>query len=262
MNTTQRVGILQRWRVVQHELMPELRQEIGPLTPRLEKLIHTLEWVRIEEFVASTWNGKGRPPHDRGALANAFVAKALLGLGTTVALIERLQMDRALKRICGFPVWKRLPDESSFSRAFAEFAGAKLAERVHEALVKEHLGAELIGHISRDGTAIEAREKPAKKAPAKVEPKPEKAKRGVLAKAKSGRPRPRASASNCDNPWRKCLLICPSVATEARSATPKATRTDGTAISCTSTRLTVAYRSAPCSPALRCMTVRRRCRWQ
>jgi len=43
MNTTQRVGILQRWRVVQHELMPELKQEIGPLTPRLEQLIHTLE---------------------------------------------------------------------------------------------------------------------------------------------------------------------------------------------------------------------------
>ena len=126
MNITQRVGILQRWRVVQHELMPELRQEIGPLTPRLEKLIHTLEWVRIEELVESAWNGKGRPPHDRGALANAFVAKALLGLGTTAALIERLQIDRALKRICGFPMWKRLPDESSFSRAFAEFAGAKL----------------------------------------------------------------------------------------------------------------------------------------
>ena len=178
MNTTQRVGILQRWRVVQHELMPELRQEIGPLTPRLEKLIHTLEWVRIEEFVESTWNGKGRPQHDRGALANAFVAKALLGLGTTAALIERLQMDRALKRICGFPMWKRLPDESSFSRAFAEFARAKLAERVHEALVKEHLGAELIGHISRDGTAIEAREKPLKKAPVAAEPKPGKAKRG------------------------------------------------------------------------------------
>ena len=34
-----------------------------------------------------------------------------------------------------------------------------LAERVHEALIKAHLGQELIGHISRDGTAIEARER-------------------------------------------------------------------------------------------------------
>lgn len=117
MNTTQRVGILQRWRIVQHELMHELRQEIGPLTPRMENMIHTLEWVLVEEFEESAWSGKGRPPHDRGALSNAFVAKAVLGLGTTAAL----------------------------------------AELVHEALVKEHLGAELIGHISRDGTAIEAR---------------------------------------------------------------------------------------------------------
>ena len=40
---------------------------------------------------------------------------------------------------------------------------------MHEALVKAHLGTELIGHISRDGTAIEAREKPAKKTPVVAE---------------------------------------------------------------------------------------------
>ncbi len=175
MNTTQRDGLLQRWRVVQHELIPELWQEQGSLTPRLEKLIHTLEWVRIEDFVGNLRNGTGRPPHDRGAFANAFVAKAVLGLGTTAALIERLHMDRALKRICGFLMWKRMPGESSFSRAFAEFAEAKLAERVHEALVKAHLGSELIGHISRDGTAIEAREKPLKQTPVA---KPAPARRG------------------------------------------------------------------------------------
>lgn len=178
MNTTQRTKLMQRWTVVQHELLPELRSDVGALTPKLEKLIHTLEWVRIEEFVGSTWIGVGRPPHDRGALANAFVAKAVLGLNTTTALIERLQMDRALKRICGFSMWRRLPDESSFSRAFAEFAHAKLAERVHEALVLEHLGTELIGHISRDGTAIEAREKPVKTPPVTTEAKPAQIKRG------------------------------------------------------------------------------------
>lgn len=170
--------LMQRWTVVQHELMPALRLEIGALTPKLEKLIHTLEWVRIEEFVGSTWSGVGRRPHDRGAMANAFVAKAVLGLPTTAALIERLRMDRSLKRICGFPIWKRLPDESSFSRAFAGFAEAKLAERVHEALVKQYLGNELIGHISRDGTAIEAREKPVKALAVTTEPIARKIKRG------------------------------------------------------------------------------------
>jgi hypothetical protein len=50
MNTTQRTGIMQRWQVVEHEMMPELRSELGLLTPKLEKMVHTLEWVRIEEF--------------------------------------------------------------------------------------------------------------------------------------------------------------------------------------------------------------------
>ena len=154
---------MQRWRVIQHELMPELRSEVGALTPKLEHLIHTLEWVRIEEFVSSTWGGCGRPEHDRGMLANAFVAKAVLGLPTTAGLVERLAVDRALRRICGFSMWKKLPGESTFSRAFAEFAEAGLAERTHAALVRETLGDRLVGHISRDGTAIEAREKPAKK---------------------------------------------------------------------------------------------------
>jgi len=60
-------------------------------------------------------------------------------------------------------MWKKLPCESTFSRAFAEFAEAGLAERTHAALVLDTLGDRLVGHISRDGTAIEAREKPAKK---------------------------------------------------------------------------------------------------
>ena len=171
MNTTQRAGLLQRWSVIQEELIPELGQEVEGLTPKLMKLIHTLEWVRIEEFVP-VWHGIGRPPKDRSALANGFVAKAVLGLTTTVALIDRLTMDRALRRICGFPRWKCLPDEATFSRAFAEFAQSRLAERVHQALIEAHLGTELIGHISRDGTAIEARERPAKAAKAPVETPP------------------------------------------------------------------------------------------
>ncbi len=163
MNTTQRKGIMQRWNSIQYELLPELRHETGSLTPKLEKLVHILEWVRIEEFVRSTWGGCGRPEHDRGMLANAFVAKAVLGIATTAGVIERLAMDRALKRICGFSMWRKLPSEATFSRAFAEFAEVGLAEHTHAALVKEMLGEQLIGHISRDGTAIEAREKPAKR---------------------------------------------------------------------------------------------------
>jgi hypothetical protein len=162
MNATQRDLIMQRWHVIQHELLPELRNDVGTLTPKLERVIHTLEWVRIEEFVTSTGCGIGRPPSERAWLANAFVAKAVLGLSTTGGLIERLTIDRTLRRICGFPLCKKVPSESTFSRAFAEFAESHLPERVHEALIKTHLGGELIGHLSRDGTAIHARERPAR----------------------------------------------------------------------------------------------------
>lgn len=101
MNATRRELIMQRWNMIQHELIPEIKNDIGTLTPKLEKVIHILEWVRIEEFPPATWCGVGRPPHDRAWLANAFVSKAVLGLTTTAGLIERLTIDRALRRICG-----------------------------------------------------------------------------------------------------------------------------------------------------------------
>lgn len=165
MNATGRDLIMQRWNAIQHDLIPNLSDEVGGLTPKLKQVIYTLEWVRIEEFVESSWCEVGRPPHVRAWLANAFVAKAVLKLTTTVGLIERLTIDRALRRICGFSLCKKLPSEATFSRAFEEFAESKLPERVQEALVKEHLGSELIGHLSRDGTAIEARERPLRAAP-------------------------------------------------------------------------------------------------
>lgn len=102
------------------------------------------------------------------------MAKAVLGLTTTSALIERLTIDRALRRICGFLLCSKLLSEAIFFRAFEEFAKARLAGRVDEALTKAHLGNELIGHLSREGTAIEARERPAtRSAPVESESSPQ-----------------------------------------------------------------------------------------
>lgn len=46
--------------VIKHVLMPELRAS-GTLTPELEKVVYTLEWVHIEEeeFIDSTWREWG-----------------------------------------------------------------------------------------------------------------------------------------------------------------------------------------------------------
>ncbi|MBE4272513.1 transposase [Vibrio parahaemolyticus] len=177
MNATTPHQIMQRWNTVQFQLLPDLLSDSDVLTPTLEKLIHTLEWARIEEFVCASRTAIGRIPHERSWIANAFIAKAVLGLTTTVHLIERLTIDRTLRRICGFPCHKKLPSESTFSRAFDELAEAKLAERAHDAFVKAHFADRLIGHINRDGTAIEARERPVKK--------PKESEKG---KPKRGRP--------------------------------------------------------------------------
>ena len=141
-----------------------------------------LEVAEVERHVPRTvrrYQHPGCKPHDRQALARAFVAKALYRYPTTRDLLRALQSAVNLRRICGFITATPLPSESTFSRAFAEFAGSNLGNAVHDALVAEYLPDELIGHISRDSTAIVGREKPAKKDT--KEPKPPR-KRGRPAK--------------------------------------------------------------------------------
>jgi DDE family transposase len=86
----------------------------------------------------------------------------VIGLPTTSMLIERLKVDKQLRRLCGWERRGELSSEATFSRAFAEFARSELPSRVHEALIKRTHEDRLVGHISRDATSIEAREKPVK----------------------------------------------------------------------------------------------------
>jgi hypothetical protein len=150
------------WSHVQGFLFPMLREVVGPLTPQHERLVTVLNVARIEAFVQMWPSLPGRPPADRHAMARAFVAKAVFNLPTTLALIERLAADPVLRRLCGWESRRGLPSESTFSRAFAEFAESSLPARVHEALIVNTHKDRLVGHISRDATAIEAREKPVK----------------------------------------------------------------------------------------------------
>lgn len=137
-----------------------------------------LEVVEIEKHV---WDHHwlGRKPKDRKPLARSFVAKAFYNISTTGALLERLKRDKTFRRLCGWEYKYQVPSESTFSRAFEEFACSELVDKVHEALVREYVGDDVVWHISRDSTAIEAREKPAKKVKAAT----------PNAKRKRGRPR-------------------------------------------------------------------------
>lgn len=157
----------QAWLNIQNSLFPWLTEELGPLTVKQQSLVTTLEQIRIEEFIYSTRGFPGRPAQDRTAIARAFVAKMVYQLPTTRALLDRLSTDNALRRICGWERKTDVPDEWTFSRAFAEFAQSRLPERVHEALIKKSYATELVGHLSRDSTAIVAREKPVKQVSSK-----------------------------------------------------------------------------------------------
>jgi Transposase DDE domain/Transposase domain (DUF772) len=137
------------------------------LTPKLIDVIKVLEFVKIERFVPSSQGLVGRPTEYRSQIARAFVAKAVLDLPTTEALIDRLQSDPSLRRICGFQRRSDLPGPWTFSRAFAEFARLNLPDTAHNMLIRRELGDQIVGHLLHDSTAIEARERPV------AQPKPE-----------------------------------------------------------------------------------------
>lgn len=158
-----RETLSQYWLNIQGSLFPWLKEELGELTEKQQQLVMTLELVRVEEFLGTPYGLPGRPAADRTAIARAFVAKMVFSMPTTKVLIDRLTSDPQLRRICGWERQNEIPREWTFSRAFAEFAASRLPERVHEALIDRSYAGEIVGHISRDSTAIEAREKPIKK---------------------------------------------------------------------------------------------------
>jgi hypothetical protein len=147
-------------RVMQGCLFPTLEEALGPLSGKLRQLIAVLELVQIEAMVGPWRGGVGRPALHERAIARAFVAKAVYNLSDTRQLLDRLANDVSLRRICGWSRRSDIPHESQFSRAFASFAASELPQRLHAALIEATQKERLVGHISRDSTEIEAREKP------------------------------------------------------------------------------------------------------
>ena len=168
----------QFWLTLQGTLFPWLAAELGELSGKQKQLVAILELLQIEKLLKSNYSYAGRPQEDRRAIARAFVCKAVYNLETTRQLLERLACDVTLRRLCGWERQSTLPSEATFSRAFAEFAQSQLPERLHAAVIEKYETARLVGHISRDATAIEARERAAKKVKkAKESPKPKGSRR-------------------------------------------------------------------------------------
>ena len=147
----------------QTNLFPYIEQELGHLSNLQQKFIKVLEVSQIDSHVPYVGIRNCRPTKSRMALVRAFIAKAVYNMPTTQILIDRLKSDLSLRRLCGYEKLNQVPSQSTFSRAFDEFSTMQIAERAHESIIKEYLSHQLIGHISRDSTAIKAREKSLKK---------------------------------------------------------------------------------------------------
>ena len=160
------------WRMIQKSMFPGFCEELGPTTNKHQELMVILDILEIEKgiYIPPYPIGPGRPKANRAAIARAFVAKAVFNFATTRALLDRLAADPVLRRICGFGSKRVIPCETTFSNAFAEFSKCELGQKIHARVVTQKHEGILIHHISRDSTAIEARERYQK------EPKPQQQK--------------------------------------------------------------------------------------
>jgi len=178
------------WNSIQTQLFPWLEQELDPLSKKEREFIQVISLLdlpgHMKEF---RWRGFGRKRKSRINMAKAFVAKSVYKFETTDILIEYLTKCKNVRRLCGWEFSYEIPSSATFSRAFAEFATNSLPQKVHEAMVIKHCGPKLAGHLSRDATAIEAREKPVKMEISKAVPKP-KGKRGRRRKDEVLPPKP------------------------------------------------------------------------
>ena len=159
--------------IIQTRLFPVIEEEIQTeLTVKEKRFVEVVSLMDIAKHMrAYSWYGIGRKKSNRISILKAYIAKAVYNLPTTKILMEYLNSGRTLRRLCGWERKADIPSESTFSRAFAEFSKGRLSEMIFEAMVKDHLGNKLVGHISGDSTAIEAREKALRKVKAEKKSK-------------------------------------------------------------------------------------------
>ena len=169
----------------------QLEHVLGPLTGKQQQLVQTLEVIRIEHDPRCRIGGarRWRGPSGQGGLRPA-----------TTACSGPVGPDVVLRRVCGWEqvgLLARLADPP------------RRPQRVHEAL--------LVGHLSRDSTAIEPVSRPREKAPP-----PLKASGGGRRRAKNNRRSCLERRRPCT--CRRCWTTSDRLLS-ARRRTARATRT-------------------------------------
>ena len=169
---------------LENSLFPELKEQLGILSSKEQKLIKILDFAEIENNI--TVVKITNTPKDREEIARSFIAKSVYNMQTTRDLIDRLKIDRTLRVLCRWRYANKIPSESKFSRVFDELSELRIAQKTHEKFIEEYLSDTLFMYNASDATAIPLREKPEKKP--KVEAK-EKRKRGRPKKGEKVEPK-------------------------------------------------------------------------
>lgn len=142
--------------------------ELSAKGTELAKIFDVIPLWRFIPVSAST----GRPPHSRLSMLKAFIMKSALNIIESRQFIQILKGHGEFRKLCGWTEAEEVPSEPTFSRVFREFAEMNVAEHIHEYLVKTAFNDRIIMHISRDATAVPARERFRKKSkPHKVKGK-------------------------------------------------------------------------------------------
>jgi len=138
-------------------LFPEIKEQLGTLSTKEEKLIKILDFAQIEKNV--TVITITNTPKDRIEIARAMIAKSVYNMQTTRDLIDRLHSDRVLRVLCGWRYKNDIPSESKFSRVFSQLSKLNIAQKTHEKFVKEYLSDTVFMYNATDATKIPLREK-------------------------------------------------------------------------------------------------------
>jgi transposase len=141
-------------------LFPELKEQLGTLSTKEEKLIKILDFAQIEKNVSVVTITN--TPKDRIEIARAMIAKSVYNMQTTRDLIDRLYSDRVLRVLCGWRYKNDIPSEAKFSRVFKELSDLQIAQKTHEKFVKEYLSDTIFMYNATDATKIPLRQKPVK----------------------------------------------------------------------------------------------------
>jgi transposase len=154
---------------LENTLFPELQESlrIEKFSTKEARLIKVLDFAEIEKLITIT--SLTNTPKYREQIVRAFIAKSVYNFQTTRDLIDRLHVDRTLRIICGWRYAKKIPSESTFSRAFDEISTLQIAQKTHEKFVQEYFSKKTFFYNATDTTKIPLCEKAIKKD--KKEPK-------------------------------------------------------------------------------------------